>query len=401
MSTATQPEGAALTVNADGSISDADGAVVGHVAQGTAGATRPAMSAASRKMTMLRPIASPAEVLQVQEETRAFVEAALTEGRDYGVFPGVDKKSLFKPGAERVCAAFNVYPRFRIVEKEVDHDRDVPWRKVKAKYEGPRGNRRRVGEEVTEGRSLGLYRYVVECELINRETGEVVGSAIASCSTMESKYIDRPRDSENTILQMAEKRAHVASTRTTFGLSEQFTQDIEDNPDAYKKGDGADDPDAVKCPKCHGPVWDNRAENDTRVKQGKSRRPDYACRNKDGCGEVIWSAEEWAKKLAENDAHAGTPRATAPDDAPPPRAPKPAREKRMPFGDHKDKKLGEITANDLVVIRDWAQKRDAARFAELIDSINEVLEEKRQATAGADGVDDLPPALDEDDDLPL
>src|SRR5690606_10620038 len=58
--------------------------------------------------------------------------------------------------------------------------------------------------------------------------GVVIGEGVGSCSTMESKYIDRPRDCENTALKMAKKRAYVDATLTTFGLSDQFTQDVED-----------------------------------------------------------------------------------------------------------------------------------------------------------------------------
>src|SRR5690606_25684207 len=79
-----------------------------------------------------------------------------------------------------------------------------------------------------DGLSLGLYRYVVECRLVHRASGVTVGQGIGSCSSMESKYIDRPRDSENTILKMACKRAYIAATLNTHGLSDQFTQDMED-----------------------------------------------------------------------------------------------------------------------------------------------------------------------------
>lgn len=261
----------------------------------------PGTAVARSRTVMLRPLASPADVLAIQEETRAFLAAALVEGRDYGSFPGVDKKSLFKPGAERSCLAFGLVARYRIVEKEADHDRPVPWRKVKAKYDGPRGNRVKVGEEVTEGTSLGLYRYVVECELLGRDSGEIVGSAVASCSTLESKYIDRPRDAENTVLQMAEKRAFVAATRTALGISEQFTQDIEDDPDRFTKRDGVADDDAVKCQKCRGAMWDNRAKNDEREKEGKKRMPDYKCKDQK-CEAVIWDAKKFAEELAANDA---------------------------------------------------------------------------------------------------
>lgn len=279
---------------------------VEHVDEATPG-TAVAMVNRS-KPTLLRPIATPQEVMAVQQEQRAFIKAALVEGKHYGTFPGVDKKSLFKAGAEVTCAGFGLMPRYRIVEKEVDHARETPWRKVKNKYRWE-GNEKKekIGEEITEGFSLGLYRYVVECELVNRETGEVVGSAIGSCSTMESKYIDRPRDSENTILQMAEKRAFVASTRTTFGLTDEFTQDIEDNPEAFNRGTAAaastggngaraaSSTPAPACPKCGGGMWDNRPKKASG--EFKANAPDFKCKDRT-CDGKVWPEKDGAKKKA-------------------------------------------------------------------------------------------------------
>lgn len=167
---------------------------------------------------LMRPIADASQVLAAQEEIRKLVVAILVEGRDYGKIPGTQKKSLLKSGAERTCVAFGVYPIYGIVEQEIDHDRENVF-----------------FSRDLEKLSFGLYRYVIEAKLISRETGAVVGTAIASCSTLEAKYISRPRDSENTVLQMAEKRAHVAATRTTFGLSDEFTQDMVDEEEEEKK----------------------------------------------------------------------------------------------------------------------------------------------------------------------
>jgi hypothetical protein len=261
------------------------------------------------RLGLLRPIAQPAEIIASQEATRVLIHEALLEGRDYGKIPGIDKPSLLKPGAERVCLAFGCTPRYTVVEKEVEHDRPVPWRKVKAIWEGPRGNKRKVRDEITEGTSLGLYRYVVQCDIVHRESGQVVGSSIGSCSTMESKYVDRPRDCENTIIKMAQKRAHVGATLGAFGLSEQFTQDVEDMPREMVAGDAADD-DSVKCPKCQGAMWDNREKNDEREKAGQKRMPDYKCKDRN-CETVIWDAAKYAEQLAANDAVGTTPAETA------------------------------------------------------------------------------------------
>ena len=269
----------------------------------TSSTTAVALSSRERKITMLRPIAEPAELMQVQNATREYIKAALVKGRDYGDIPGVSKPSLFQPGAERICTGFGVLPRYRIVEKEVDHHAEMLWRKTKAKWETINGRRQRTGEEITEGKSLGLYRYVIECELYDRTSGEVVGTAIASCSSLEAKYCDRPREAENTVLQMAEKRAFVRATRTTFGLSEMFTQDVEDNPDLYAGGDDAAQPGGSAapakaasagsaapeksgevtppCPICAGRMYDNRAT------KRNPRAPDFKCRDR-SCDGVVW-----------------------------------------------------------------------------------------------------------------
>lgn len=183
------------------------------------------------QLGLLRPIAPVGEIIEAQNETRKFIHTALVDGRDYGVIPGTDRgtgqnkkprKSMFKAGAERVNAAFGVVAEFDIVESEIDHDRPVEWEKEKW------GSERGV-KVLTTGTSKGLYRYVYRCRLYKGDV--LVGEGIGSCSTMENKYVDRPRDLENTVVKMAKKRAFVDATLTTFGLSDEFTQDYEDEDD--------------------------------------------------------------------------------------------------------------------------------------------------------------------------
>lgn len=182
---------------------------------------------------LLRPVAQPEEVLEAQNQVRDLVAKALTAERDYGVIPGTNQPTLLKPGAERINAAYGLAAEYAIVEKEVDHDRPISYVKRSWRWGEQRGQK--IWEE-TPGHSEGLYRYVVECRLVHRASGAIVGQGIGSCSTMESKYIDRPRDLENTVLKMASKRAYIAATLNTHGLSDQFTQDIEDNPEAFGGG---------------------------------------------------------------------------------------------------------------------------------------------------------------------
>lgn len=179
-----------------------------------------AVREAPQAQALMRPIASPAAFLEAIADTHAMIREALKPGVDFGVIQGTgDKSVLLKPGAEKLTVAFGCRAHLVVVEQHVDHDRVVAY-----SYWDKKARERK------ESTSLGLYRYVVRCEL-TRPDGTIVGEGVGSCSTLESKYVSRPRDSENTVLKMASKRAHVAAVLAAFALSEAFTQDIDDAGD--------------------------------------------------------------------------------------------------------------------------------------------------------------------------
>jgi hypothetical protein len=157
-------------------------------------------------------VARPVDIIEAHKEAASLIREALEDGRDYGAIPGAGpKKVLLKPGAERLCTAFGLRPTYDVVSYEADHDRVVEF------------HDRRRGAST----SAGLYRYVVKCKL--ERDGVVVGEGVGSCSTMEQKYVSRPRDSENTVLKMAKKRALVDAVLGTLSLSDRFTQDVGDD----------------------------------------------------------------------------------------------------------------------------------------------------------------------------
>ena len=257
------------------------------------------IAAPAKSLGILKPIAPIAEILEQQNALRAFIKQALVEDRDYGKIPGVEKPTLLKPGAERINAAYGVIARFSIVEQEIDHDRVNEWRKEKRRYSGGTW----TGDvDVVEGKSFGLYRVVMLCELVHRETGIVIGSCIGSCSTLESKYIDRPRDCENTIYKMAEKRSLVGAALLAYGLSDEFTQDVEDTgagENGETVADAATGPAKVTPPIC--PVH-NVAMKDFRARKKNVKAPDWKCTqhemrggSKVWCEEVKWPGE-WPQK---------------------------------------------------------------------------------------------------------
>ncbi|MBI2407504.1 MAG: hypothetical protein HYV19_04295 [Gemmatimonadetes bacterium] len=189
-------------------------------------------------LRILRPLAEPAALIEAQNRARAFVKEVLRDGTDYGTIPGTEGKALLKPGAEKITAGFGCVAVPRILEQEVDHFRDVPWRKRRKEWTTGEGGRREQVWVEQEGRSLGLYRFVVAVDIVDQD-GTVRGTGLGSCSTLESKYCDRPRECENTTLKMARKRAHVAAVLDAFGLSDEFDDIAEEEATAAGAEPGA------------------------------------------------------------------------------------------------------------------------------------------------------------------
>ena len=164
------------------------------------------------------PLDLPAEVfrsgLDRRKENRAalmeWVRDALVEGTDYGRIHVVGKNkcprgnrcsnpahfskpSLFKPGAEKICGMLGVTVHFPTL-----HD-----------YE----------QAALHG--VELRHIIMRCEL-HDASGRVVADGVGARS-LKQDYGDI-----NKALKMAEKSAHIDATLRMAGLSEVFTQDLED-----------------------------------------------------------------------------------------------------------------------------------------------------------------------------
>lgn len=204
---------------------------------------------AARPMTLVRPIAPVNDLVAQRAELTNVIPRVLQHGVDIIKIPGTDKDCLSKAGAERVAIIFGCHPEYDVVEKEVDHDRifstKTDWvetdekpnkidaERLKAQKKG-KWKKNAAGEFVwcVPGvgvvETQGLYRYVIRCRIV-RQDGLFVGDGIGCCSTLEAKYASRPRDVENTVLKMAQKRAFVGAVLNAFGLSDRFTGDLDEN----------------------------------------------------------------------------------------------------------------------------------------------------------------------------
>lgn len=157
------------------------------------------------------------EVRQQVNQIQYLMKEVLKPGEHYGTVPGCGRKpTLLQPGAEKISFMFHLVPTYEV-----------------KRYDMAGGHR----------------EYEVKCTLTSRDTGEVMGEGVGTCSTMESKYRYRSKwvngskvkeenpdiaDTWNTVLKIAKKRANVDAVKSTTAASDIFTQDIEDMPQAYQ-----------------------------------------------------------------------------------------------------------------------------------------------------------------------
>lgn len=228
-------------------------------------ALAPRQQSAPVKVTTPRALVL-AQALEEEREQRELLKRYVTDfmvqGEDYGTIPGVQKRSLFKPGAEKLMDLFRCRPEYEVMAKEVNHQ-------------------------------TGLFYYEIRCRAVNRETDTVLNEGVGSASSYESKYryrnasrvcpacgkdaiikgkqeygggwvcfhkkggcgakwsdgapeiegqevgkIQNPdlADVANVVLKMAKKRAQVDCAIALARVSDLFTQDVEDLVDSVDDG---------------------------------------------------------------------------------------------------------------------------------------------------------------------
>ena len=175
------------------------------------------------------------ELKQERGLMAAFFKDVMVEGHDYGIIPGTEKPTLFKPGAEKLTELYGYAPVVKDVPREV-----IDY-------------------------ATGFYRCVVTMQLISKQTGEIVAEGVGECNTREGRYfyrwvgdrqlppgldkttlVSRERDGKfgkykqyrlenddpftlwNTVLKMAKKRALVDATLSATRSSGLFSQSLEE-----------------------------------------------------------------------------------------------------------------------------------------------------------------------------
>ncbi len=206
----------------------------------------------------IAPVIDVANALRAYQAMKDFVSGVLREEVDFGVIPGTDKPTLYKPGAEKLARFFGL----SILVNQMEIERD--W----------------TGEK-HNGEPFFYFQY----KAIAARNGMTVAEGIGSCSTWEPKYryrnaqrvcpscgqtaiikgkeeygggwicfgkkggcgakfkindpqiagqevgkINNPDPAEivNTVDKMAQKRAIIAVVLLACNASEYFTQDLDD-----------------------------------------------------------------------------------------------------------------------------------------------------------------------------
>lgn len=146
---------------------------------------------------------------RIEEETQQrrliteFISKHMKEGVDYGKIKVKtrdgreveSKPSLFKPGSEKFCSLFHLRPVF-------SRD-DETWEMA--------------------GKPAGLFAY--KCQLV-APNGSVVGEGRGA-----ARVTEKAGWTENNAIKIAEKRAQIDAVLRSGGLSDFFTQDLEDMPE--------------------------------------------------------------------------------------------------------------------------------------------------------------------------
>ena len=170
------------------------------------------------------------QALLIQE----ILEKVMVEDVHYGIIPGTgNKKTLYQPGAEKICSTFHLAPKYAVDDLSEPHN--------------------------------NFYRYRVACSLYTIRDGSFVGSACGEATSAEEKYqweravcpehfeaTDPSRrrvkykkgegesfstinqvqrnaaDLSNTILKIACKRAFVSATRGATAASDLLEVDLDE-----------------------------------------------------------------------------------------------------------------------------------------------------------------------------
>ena len=160
------------------------------------------------------------------QEFKDFIKNELIDGIDYGVIPNA-KACLFKSGGEKVQMFMGLTPQYKLLNRsfipnQVKQDR--VWNEQNRKYE--------VKEIIRN-----YYAWEFSCELYH---GDIkVAEGVGMANTEEEKYVRQYTTKTadgmaNTVMKIAKKRSFMDAILAVSGLSDLFTQDLDETEEIRK-----------------------------------------------------------------------------------------------------------------------------------------------------------------------
>lgn len=156
-------------------------------------------------------------------EFKEFIKNDLKDGVDFGKIPNVEKPCLFKAGGEKIQLYLGLTPQYKLLHREFVPNqvrKDKVWNDATKKY-----------QEVETVRNYYCWEW--SCELWH---GSVkVAEGVGMGNTEEDKYVSQyksaktPDSLANTVMKISKKRAFMDAIIGVSGVSDIFTQDLEDS----------------------------------------------------------------------------------------------------------------------------------------------------------------------------
>lgn len=160
-----------------------------------------------------------------------FVGKRLKSDTDFGIIPGVQKPSLFKPGAEKLEKLFFLTHE-KVCVKEVDEPAYVEYVYKTTIYS--KDGRVKATCEGSANSKENKYRYYTkfynEASEEEKNTGETITKTSRNGKPYQIVRIEKKDfyDVKNTIRKMAQKRSYVGAILEATNSSGRFTHDVED-----------------------------------------------------------------------------------------------------------------------------------------------------------------------------
>lgn len=194
------------------------------------------------EITTLQPAESGLPLTATQLRARLAViqsvmRDVMQQGADYGVIPGTDKPTLFKPGAEKLCVTFRLSADDPQIESVPELTGDVRYR-VRVPIRAYDGTIIAVGVgECSTGEEKYRWRRPVHQKEYDAATEDQRREKFTRNGEVWKQVRVNPADVANTVLKMAHKRAYVHAVIMATAAGAIFTQDIEDLPEGLDASD--------------------------------------------------------------------------------------------------------------------------------------------------------------------